>query len=225
MSLSYTDVIEAFNGAVESDFATNSKTGRQIIEREIQLAQQDLYSVVDPNVLNILKDGLPYHLFTVNTGDTIELLGNPVDLDIRLYESGPNYIKNDSEVIFGYNKAKCNFDYKDYTQFTDYTVVDNVVTIGTVETDTIIAVSYKSLDFSIPSLENKIKNKVCCMMGYQLFSAGDQTWALVDRYCELDKEFTASSSGKKFVPSELKLNYIESPFSYGMFGIKSRRVS
>ena len=49
--LTTNDIVESFNGALVTDFASNSKTGAEIIENELQLAEGELIGLLTPKVI------------------------------------------------------------------------------------------------------------------------------------------------------------------------------
>ena len=220
------DILGLFNGALESDFETASLSGDQVILREIQLASEDVLSYLDATVLDMLQNGLYPHLVSVTDG-TIELLTETGEIDLRVWNPyGGNCGINYSDQYNSLNPARCNVDFNLLTEFTDYTIDGTTVTLGPSYTDQELVITYRVEDLPLPSLSRYIRNKAACLLSHVLYTAGNDTWALTDELCKQATAWETKYETKKFIPPELRnLKWINgSPFSMGIYSIKSRRV-
>lgn len=219
------DILSLFNGAQISDWATGGLTGQSVIEREIELVEEEAMDLVDAAARQQFESGIQPHYFDSICPDAsgqniITLLGDPECLEVRLLRRFGNN-------TFGCDQVCNDLTISDFEEFTDYTLSGNQIILGASWDGTPIVVSYRSDEFQIPSLARYVRNKVGCVLGRILYSTSGDEWKLVDYLCEDASKFEEKFSGiKKFVPSELRnLKYVNgSPFSIGIFSIRTRRV-
>ena len=212
-----TDILSLFNGALESDFETAALSGDQVILREIQFASDEVLSYLDATVLDMLQNGLYPHIVKVTNG-TIELLTETGEIDLRIYNTSYNSYENCENI--------CNVNFHLLKEFTDYTIDGNIITLGPEYDGEVFVITYKVTDLPLPSVGRYVRNKAACLLSHILYTAGNDTWALTDRLCEEADKWERKYETKKFIPPELRnLKWINgSPFSMGIYSIKSRRV-
>lgn len=199
--LTFNDIIEAFNGSVESDFATNSKCGQQIIENEIELKEGELISSLSKSAMSYLNE-LPSHEVTLQ-----DFSGSP-----GFYF---DFVPNQDRSIYAKIVSKCaNLPSECVSNCVDgeaITVAYDSVALkwyatfdsATVSSDQRIFVSY-SVDqtaLELPSLKSVLRDLVACSLGYQLFSAGNDSWGLVTHYCESAQKWMEKLEGG-WIPPE-----------------------
>ena len=219
--LSYLDIVNSFNGAISTDFATNGYTAQQIIEREMDFAESKIIGKLDAAVIDILSfaESLRVDPVALN-GSQVWTSPLPILDDFVMYVDSGFYQTYDS---IGCSNAECDREVTDLTLFTDYTRVGNVVTFGsTYDSDNKYYASF-SVDadaISIPSLSTHLSDIVCCSVGHQLYSRQGDTWKLVDQFCKW-----AENEPMK-IPAELrKLSWFKYPFQKPWASIKTRRVN
>ena len=219
--LDHDDIIQSFNSTQGSDWATNGISGAEIITNELELAFDESLQYLHPAIVAMIEGWIAPHLFADvcpnEDGEyIITLLGEPECIQIRILDE--------------FNGALCHNPcetfFNDFAIFEDYEVVGNEVILGeSYDPDTTLIVSYHSDDLNIPSLARYLRNKVCCTVGHQLFSAGSDVWALVDHYCSEASKFEDRYDKKGFIPPEFKkLKWLNYPFSVGFFSVRVNRV-
>lgn len=219
--LTYTDIIRSFNGAIESDFATDNATGQQVIEREIALQEAELVQSLDPAVLRLMDrlEGIQVD-WKIDTLDITWLPSIPPIVDsFSMYLDVESFYRNARGC--GVNEPiNCNYNIEDLQLFTDYTIEQTGYGVTTVIAGPSVNPDYKyyavyDVDtslLSLDSLANTLRNKVCCILGHQLYSRQDSSWKLVDKYCELGER-----SLKGYIPPEFKrLKWFKYPFNVGI---------
>lgn len=221
-----TDILQLFNGALESDFETASLSGSEVIMREIELASEEALNYLDATVLDMLQNGLYPHIVTVTNG-IIELLTETGEIDLRIWNPyGGNCGINYSDEFNTISRPKCNVDFSLLTEFTDYIIDGNIITLGPDYDGEELVITYEIEDLPLPSVGRYVRNKAACLLSHILYTAGNDTWALTDELCKQATAWETKYETKKFIPPELRnLNWINgSPFSMGIYSIKSRRV-
>ena len=223
--LTYNDIIQAFNGVIESDFETNSVSGAEIIIEEIEMAFEDSLKLLHPAALEILATGyIPPHIIENLCPDeegvySFDLIGNAICADIRIVRPQVN-----SELPWC--DEPCKPKIENFPVFDDYEIIDGRVILGdTYEGETLI-ISYHIDPFSLEfgGMKRYLRNKVACTLGHQLFSAGDDTWKLVDHYCSDARHFEEAWIKKGYRPRELNLKWLENIYGYGIYSVRVRRV-
>jgi hypothetical protein len=236
--LTWEDVLLAFHGTIEDDFATNSKTGREVIENELALQKDFLLAMVDEAALGMLEGQIPPYAVSSTCQDTsgnryINLLGEPDCINLFYREEKVSrYVEYPSQDLLGYENSACRYrdcegeGIEGLEEFDDYTIVGDRILLGpSFDTDRELVISFTG-DINLPSLARVLRDAVCCNLGYQLYNAGDQTWGAVTNFCEHYKRWSDLYTGKKkFIPPELRgLKFLRSPWSIGIFSVRTRRV-
>lgn len=219
--LDYNDIVQAFTGAVEDDFATNDQSGRCVIEEEIALQEGMLAANFNKITMNQLER-LDWH--EVNTISVSGNAGFEFDFapdqteDIKIYiddETGGGV----SETSIGCRTRsfKCG-DFHlddDSTELeTNYTVAYDEtrqkwvaqLSQASIPTEDRILVSYTPDHDSlvIPSLKRALRDAVACVFGHSLYAEGDSTWSLITRYCSQADSVATMIRQNRFLPPEIK---------------------
>lgn len=225
--LDYTDIVQAFTGAVstngaeEEDFATNYQCGRYLINEEIALQEGMLAANFNKITMQQLER-LDWH--EVNTLSISGNAGFEFDFapdqteDIKIYiddETGGGV----SETSIGCRTRsfRCgSFDLDDdstelessYTVAYDATRQKWVAQLNrpSIPTEDRILVSYTPDHDSlvIPSLKRALRDAVACVFGHSLYAEGDSTWALITRYCSQADSVATMIRSNRFLPPEIK---------------------
>ena len=235
--ITFLDLVRAFHGTTVDDFESDGQTGQQIIERELELAADEVIDMMDNSVISLIDGNIaPYIVSTCadpSGNSYIELLGIPDDcsIQVRLFQE---FDRNSYDVYqqdtLGSCKKFCGkLDIDDFEEFNDWTIDGNRLVLGSsYEDNQKILISYKLQDGvtpKIPSIGRYIRNKVACQIGHNLYSAGGDTWALVENFCKEAARFEDKYETKKLIPAELrKIKWLNTPFSIGIFSLPIRRV-
>lgn len=223
------DIIESFVGSISADFATNSKSGFEIISNELERAEAEaleLLSVREANLLTRIQ-GIQV---VVSSGGIITYPAEfpplpPLERDLRVYSK----VKN--EVI--------NCDYESVWSYLDFNGSCDCCNGGSLSVETSGSLVYdKNRDYfasyyldqsqiNIVSLKNFIRDRTCWVLGANLYSRSgkENTWDLIRIFEERSKAFFDRAAKNKFVVQEFKkYRWIVSPLpTQGIIGIRMYR--
>lgn len=211
-------IVSSFSGAVSGDFATNGFTGYQVINNEIALAESEILEMI-PDFSRSLN----------------EIKGVAVTVDTSGYVTFPSFVQplSSGEIKY-YQKDKyiegCEGDYLSPqlstmrgTSFCQDTLCCPWNGVSELSGQPLPVDSTKEFyssyisdpnTFNIPSLANMIRNRVCCVLGNNLFATQGDSWKLVDRFCQLaDKKLDSH-----YFPPEMKsVKWVKNPWLSGGF--------
>jgi hypothetical protein len=218
----YTDIVNAFKGAVANDFG-----GQSIIEAEMELAEAELIGQMSPKALQMLQTVEYQEVPQIaSISGSMQYTLNPALLqDLYVYEVdryNPALNNAISSPIPGIcsEQSGCSNIKKQLDSsylFTDYTVTGSTITFGSsFDQDThtyYVSYTADTSTLDLPSLKGMIRDRVACVLGMQLYSRQDDTWSLVDLYCTRADKWMAMID-EHWLPSEYKKNkYLNSPFT------------
>jgi hypothetical protein len=207
----YTDIVNAFKGAVVADF-----TSQAIIEAEMLLAEAELVNLMSPKALAMLQavEYMEVPQIASISGAMQYTTVTPVLQDLYVFQ-----VPRDNPAINTYATelpgvcpltSQCSGTKKVLGAtylFTDYTLVGSTITFGTSfdQDRNTYYVSYTAdtSTISLPSVKGIIRDRVACVMGMQLYSKVDDTWALVDLYCTRADKWMEMVN-QHWLPSEFK---------------------
>lgn len=233
------DIVRAFHGTIVSDFETDGESGAEIINRELELAYEEALELIDPTALGMINNGIAPHVVSTcidaSGNRVIDLFGIPEEcsIDVRVWEDRQRDYYNDyplqDRLTGTLGCEPCGFRIEQYEAFTDWTIEGSQLVLGpSYEDNQKLIISYRlenPEDFNLPSIGRYIRNRVACIIGHNLYTAGQDSWALVEQFCKEADKFESKYENKKLVPSELKrLKWMEYPFNTGWGTIKLRRV-
>jgi hypothetical protein len=183
-------IVGSLNGSIVNDFSTAATSGAGIeqIEYEIDLAVSDL--IGNLSVASIFQGDLipPYRLKAAS--ETLRFgTVDETTIEVRTVRN-PRSLSSDCIQTLN-NCGQCTNNFEDLELFTDWTFDDltGVLTINGFSTDRLYYVRYAVTQWNLPTLAGWIRNRVCCVLGKALYASGDDSWALVDTYCEMSKTY------------------------------------
>lgn len=217
----YTDIVNAFKGSVANDFG-----GQTIIEAEMELAEAELIGQMSPKAIKMLEiveyQEVPQ---IASISGSMQYTLNPAllqDLYIFQIDRYNPVLNNTVGYTFGNcsEKLGCS-NYKRQLDasylFSDYTVTGSTITFGpSFDQDRhtyYVSYTIDTSNLELPSLKVMIRDRVSCVLGMQLYSRQDDTWSLVDLYCNRADKWMAMID-EHWLPSEYKKNkYLNNPFT------------
>lgn len=217
--LTYQDIVNSFRGAIDADFG-----GQANIENEIDLAEAEIVEKLSPKALQMLQQ-VEYMEVSAISGSSYTAYP-PILQDLYVYEIDRYNPALNNSVLGTVTTPYCdgtincpNTKRELYNTdlFTDYTLNGDTITFGnTFDQDRntyYISYTVDTSRLDIPSLAHILRNRVCCILGHQLYSRQDDTWKLVDIYCERG-EAGLNKIDEHFLPSEFRKNkYLNNPFT------------
>jgi hypothetical protein len=224
--LTVADIIQSFNGATGTDFATNSQVYGTIVNREMDFYEGDIASQLSKAVLFSIRrpTGIQVQVHktsgvvTFPEGLPLEVIGDGYgsdEQDIKIYGTTIRdpFLGNGiySGVDINYSRPSEDLE----TAFpVAFTATGTTVTVTSPNANTYYYASYNTNlnAISLPSLALILRNAVCCSSGANLYSREGDEWALVTTYCELSsKEYDRLA---KFIPTELlNARWLVNPFN------------
>lgn len=222
--LEYTDIVNAFRGAVAGDFG-----GQTVIEAEMDLAEAEVVQMMSQQA-NAMLQSVEYMEIPQITG-TAWTTPFPVLQDFYIFvvdRYNPaigNYISPIPGICLEGTCQNFKKELDSTYLFTDYTITGSNLTFGTTfdQDSYTYYTSYtiNTADLVLPSVKGMIRDRVACVLGMQLYSKGDDTWKLVELYCDRSK---IKMIDDKWLPAEFrKYKWLNSPFRGGITSIPISR--
>lgn len=231
--LTIENIVSAFNGATVSDFATNNQSGEEIILEEIKMAFDESKNLLEVNIANMIESEVPAFIISTTCEDasgnfTYQLPGIPGDSCIVLKDFSQTLIV-DGTIYYGNCSTRCgDVNISSFPDFQDYTISESgLITFGpSYNGENILVTGLRGEGLFIPEMKRYLRNSVACIVGRQLYSTSGDEWTLIsDGYCKSSHDFQKKYEHKKFAPSAIKsLRWLNSPFSFGIFSVKIRRI-
>lgn len=224
----YTDIVNAFKGAVVNDFG-----GQAIIEAEMELAEAELTSQMSQKALKMLST-VEYQEVPQISGSNYTL-NPPLLQDLFIYRVS-RYNPGLNNTVAPINglceDGQCYNPNKELgvnDLFTDYTVSGSTITFGpSFDQDRntyYVSYTVDTSTLDLPSLKVIIRDRVACVLGMQLYSRSEDTWGLVELYCKRSDKWMATIDDY-WLPSEFKKNkYLNNPYTIrgGLYTIRVGR--
>lgn len=222
--LTWKTIVESFSKAIESDFATNSLCGQQVIENEIQIKEGEVLFILSEAAFTYFNS-IPLHEVV-----TFDLSGSSAFwFDFAPDTNSTIKVKITSKCTDNTSLLDCSFN--SCADGEEVEVIWDEVSESyfgllsrQITSSERVIVTYKPLwsALNIPSLKAILRDGVCCLLGNTLYSDSDNSWKLVERFCQsYDKWFNNLQKG--WIPPEFKkLKYLEwnGPFR----GVRGNRL-
>lgn len=199
------DILEAYPGTIEADFAAGGKCGSIVIGKEIELQYGRLLASLPAYLRGLLR----------RLRGIVVSVGPDGRFEPPIEPESPAKIEVFNIAGLGYSRCDIGLCEEprwsalptlEYDTFIDpeddetriYQLVGNPPFPGQ------IALSYKiSPDAEILSLKEVLRSMVACSLGRRLYATlEEQEWNLVTHYCNTSQAFL-ESIGKRWLPLEL----------------------
>jgi hypothetical protein len=218
--LTANDVINSFSGAISGDFATNGVDGITIIQTEMDRAESDIVEKLSERTMLILNRMFGIEI-QVNPDTFAPIF--PKEFPIRPSISGSNYTPNlrcyskiNNELLLGYwqdwfmpsGVLETSLVYGSNAAGESWVFYQTLDSNGNLTNYNRSHFYYASYDVDtskivVPSLAEQIRNKVCYVLGTNLYSQGDATWKLIDIYGKKVEKFEEIKN-HSYMPQEFK---------------------
>ena len=226
--LTTNDIVESFNGALVTDFASNSKSGAEIIANELELAEGELIGLLTPKVIRKFYNTEGVMVNISGSGIIVLPTELPYDsskADLEVYYQPKKNINSNCNELFYTNALVCGTNSCNNCGYPDMLKAElsGMQILNYSSNYEYYAVySVNSAFIEIRSLQDYIRNRVCCILGNNLYANADNVWKLVDTYCKRAEAFVEKIDSH-YVPGELKKMKWVNPLVTG--SISSIRVN
>ena len=209
--LTWQNMVEAFNGAIENDFKAGDLCGSKVITNEIEMKEGELISYLGEATLSYFEVLPPHEVTTESvsgssafTFDFIPDFDKPIKVsvtsmcpdEIALQECFNERCSTGEVVTYLYDEVT-----KKWQGILNREILSNE--------NIFISYSVDLDELELSSLKAILRDLVACTLGNNLQTEGDAVWGLVTHYCERgDKGLERLEKG--YIPAEFKrLKYLE----------------
>lgn len=224
--LTFTDVVNSFSQARESDFAVGEMSGSEIIIAEMAFQQQKLLTMLSDDVLRLL-DRVSGEIATVSVSGAFEpaLYADPDT--IRGYIVGKGWSPCPGQALEG--TGMCWEDL--HTSFQTSLTSANIVSLGANKYSLSDVFNYKTQNLvlyydvdqellTLGSLKSLLRDMVCYSLGSRIYPVGSSdVWSIVTYYGEEVKKWSEYYMGGGMLAEYNKISLLNK-----RSGISSIRV-
>lgn len=196
------NIVTYYVGSELTDYATNSLTGTQVIQSELDYAEAEIVARLSQKTLNALENikymKLSEAVTTFPSGFTLS--------NATLYETNKG-TSTSSYTSLGCSSQGCSNLNIELTRSSSTVTISGgyVATISPFDTNKDYYISADLTVSSLPSLGYIIREIVACRLGKQLYSRGNKEsdWSAVEAACS-KADLALSKIDEYYLPAEFK---------------------